>query len=143
MFTCNGISLSSGFFHFCSIISFLLYVSCRASFEHFVRISRAERRRAEKLVGGGSLGRSFSRSYAGGLAGEGGAMMQAAAPVQQLAGNEQEKERRRASLRVSQHILHFFIQHFPSPRYSWLLLPCLLISMLHWKYPHCWSVSLQ
>ncbi|XP_069683898.1 kazrin isoform X2 [Periplaneta americana] len=78
-----------------------LVLPARASFEHFVRISRAERRRAEKLVGGGSLGRSFSRSYAGGLAGEGGAMMQAAAPVQQLAGNEQEKERRRASLRGS------------------------------------------
>lgn len=79
-----------------------------------MRISRAERRRAEKLVGGGSLGRSFSRSCAGSLAGEGGAMMQAAAPVQQLAGNEQEKERRRASLRVSQHILQFFLQHFPN-----------------------------
>ncbi|XP_033611582.1 platelet binding protein GspB isoform X2 [Cryptotermes secundus] len=78
-----------------------LVLPARASFEHSVRISRAERRRAEKLVGGGSLGRSFSRSYAGGLAGEGGAMMQAAAPVQQLAGNEQEKERRRASLRGS------------------------------------------
>ncbi|PSN33433.1 hypothetical protein C0J52_17966, partial [Blattella germanica] len=82
-----------------------LVLPARASFEHFVRISRAERRRAEKLVGGGSLGRSFSRSYAGGLAGEGGTSMP---PVQQLAGNEQEKERRRASLRVSQHILHFF-----------------------------------
>lgn len=95
-----------------------MYVSFRASFEHSVRISRAERRRAEKLIGGGSLGRSFSRSYAGGLAGEGGAMVQAAAPVQQLAGNEQEKERRRASLRVSQHTLHFFLQHLPPPRYS-------------------------
>lgn len=83
-----------------------------------MRVSRAERRRAEKLVGGGSLGRSFSRSCAGNLAGEGGAMMQAAAPVQQLAGNEQEKERRRASLRVSQHILQFFLQHFPPSRYS-------------------------
>ncbi|KAJ9588723.1 hypothetical protein L9F63_017981 [Diploptera punctata] len=75
-----------------------LVLPARASFEHFVRISRAERRRAEKLVGGGSLGRSFSRSYAGGLAGEGGTSMP---PVQQLAGNEQEKDRRRASLRGS------------------------------------------
>lgn len=41
----------------------------RAAFEHYVRVTAAERRRAERLMGGGSLGRSFSRSYAGSLSG--------------------------------------------------------------------------
>ena len=49
--------------------SLLLCLSCRAAFEHYVRVTAAERRRAERLMGGGSLGRSFCRSYAGSLAG--------------------------------------------------------------------------
>ncbi|KAJ1527574.1 hypothetical protein ONE63_007538 [Megalurothrips usitatus] len=46
-----------------------LVLPARAAFEHYVRVTAAERRRAERLMGGGSLGRSFSRSYAGSLSG--------------------------------------------------------------------------
>ncbi|XP_049859909.1 kazrin isoform X1 [Schistocerca gregaria] len=74
-----------------------LVLPARAAFEHFVRVSKSERRRAEKLVGGGSLGRSFSRSYAGGLA-------ERSSPATERPGPgpapEQEKERRRSSLRT-------------------------------------------
>lgn len=38
------------------------FCSRRAAFEHFVRVSAAERRRAERIMNGGSLGRNFSRS---------------------------------------------------------------------------------
>ncbi|KAG8284029.1 hypothetical protein J6590_003721 [Homalodisca vitripennis] len=34
-----------------------------AAFDHFVRVHATERRRAERLLSGGSLGRSFSRSH--------------------------------------------------------------------------------
>ncbi|CAB3376493.1 Hypothetical predicted protein [Cloeon dipterum] len=44
-----------------------LVLPARAAVEHYMKISKAERRRYEKLMSGGSLGRSFSRSYAGGL----------------------------------------------------------------------------
>ncbi|XP_068083344.1 kazrin isoform X2 [Anabrus simplex] len=71
-----------------------LVLPARAAFDHFVRVSKSERRRAEKLVGGGSLGRSFSRSYAGGLA-------ERSSPGAERPAPEQEKERRRASLRGS------------------------------------------
>ncbi|KAI5744640.1 hypothetical protein M8J76_003999 [Diaphorina citri] len=39
-----------------------LILPARAAFEHFVRVSAAERRRAERIMNGGSLGRNFSRS---------------------------------------------------------------------------------
>ncbi|XP_059475337.1 kazrin isoform X2 [Neocloeon triangulifer] len=39
----------------------------RAAVEQNVKLSKLERRRYEKLMSGGSLGRSFSRSYAGSL----------------------------------------------------------------------------
>ncbi|XP_063239852.1 kazrin isoform X2 [Bacillus rossius redtenbacheri] len=68
-----------------------LVLPARAAFEHFARVGSAQtetRRRSDKLVGGGSLGRSFSRSYAGGLS------ERSAGPPP-----DPDKERRRASLR--------------------------------------------
>lgn len=43
----------------------------RARYEHRTRQSKMERKRAEKLAGG-SLGRSFARSFTGGLSSSGG-----------------------------------------------------------------------
>ncbi|XP_046678862.1 kazrin isoform X2 [Homalodisca vitripennis] len=40
-----------------------LVLPARAAFDHFVRVHATERRRAERLLSGGSLGRSFSRSH--------------------------------------------------------------------------------
>ncbi|XP_075237662.1 liprin protein kazrin [Lycorma delicatula] len=86
-----------------------LVLPARAAFEHFVRVSAAEKRRAEQLLGGGSLGRSFSRSYAAGLAD-----VRASAPPFITSANTSnmsspihdivhpvEKDKRRASLRGS------------------------------------------
>uniref|UniRef100_A0A8D8VL90 Uncharacterized protein n=1 Tax=Cacopsylla melanoneura TaxID=428564 RepID=A0A8D8VL90_9HEMI len=39
------------------------FLFCRAAFEHFVRVSAAERRRAERIMNGGSLGRNFNRNH--------------------------------------------------------------------------------
>ncbi|KAK7874357.1 hypothetical protein R5R35_007824 [Gryllus longicercus] len=85
--------------HLCAELEALV-LPARAAFEHFVRVSKSERRkRAEKLVGGGSLGRSFSRSYAGSLADRPGGWAEPA-PGRALPQPEPEKERRRASLRT-------------------------------------------
>lgn len=72
----------------------------RSAVEHYMRSSKAERRRAEKLLGGGSLGRSFSRSYAGGL------QREPPPPSEEeedaaAAAAERDKGSRRSSLRVS------------------------------------------
>lgn len=75
----------------------------RAAVEHYMKISKAERRRYEKLMSGGSLGRSFSRSYAGGLQDHhhhhDGASMADPAGVADLGADKDRS--RRASLRVS------------------------------------------
>jgi hypothetical protein len=69
-----------------------------------MKISKAERRRYEKLMSGGSLGRSFSRSYAGGLQDHhhhhDGASMADPAGVAADLGADKDRSRR-ASLRVS------------------------------------------
>jgi hypothetical protein len=76
----------------------------RAAVEHYMKISKAERRRYEKLMSGGSLGRSFSRSYAGGLQDHhhhhDGASMAEPAGVAADLGADKDRSRR-ASLRVS------------------------------------------
>uniref|UniRef100_A0A1B6DCS0 SAM domain-containing protein n=1 Tax=Clastoptera arizonana TaxID=38151 RepID=A0A1B6DCS0_9HEMI len=82
-----------------------LVLPARAAFEHFVRVSAAERKRAERLVGGGSLGRSFSRSYGAGLSERRSPpnIRPLSSPIQEsvVTTTNNDKDKRRASLRGS------------------------------------------
>lgn len=83
---------------------FVAWLTVRAAFEHFVRVSAAERRRAERLLGGGSLGRSFSRSYGTGLSERRSPptnVQPLTSPIQENITSITDKDKRRASLRVS------------------------------------------
>ena len=67
-------------------ISYWSSPSCRQQLDEQARYAKMERRRQEKLASGGSLGRSFSRSYGTGL-------------------EKGDKDKRRASLRVRLNIV--------------------------------------
>lgn len=76
----------------------------RASYEHLIRVNKAARRRAEsKLIGGGSLGRSFARGCAPRLPPPPPPPLTIAAAVASAPNDPaaEDKDTRRASLRVS------------------------------------------
>jgi hypothetical protein len=73
-------------------------MSClRATLEEEIKRAKTERRRADKLSLGGSLGRNFSRSYAGGLQDSNG-----------KDNKDKEQSRSRTSLRVRTPIVFIF-----------------------------------
>lgn len=88
--------------YFISFISFLFYFSSRCSTfrASFEQLLGRNQRRAERFLSGGSLGRSLSRSLAGGLADQ-----RERATLKEIQENETKAitndDNRRSSLRVS------------------------------------------